>query len=193
MADRTKQQVSAPNSFRPPALSAPKPSLPYMTPGHSPWPFERGALERNTRTVAADAGYLRARADQAAAMTELIGKRDDLAMAIARLHSLPERCAHEYEKGRLSRLNELRCLRLQHELDETTAKISLAAARLQLAQYEPQPAPPPEPPAPIPAPAPTGLTPADVEKVAQAMPEMKPETIRSLLWALGGLMAEKAK
>lgn len=189
MSDK-KQLVIPPSAARLPAASPPPtPSLPSLPTGNAWFGTQVGVYQRNTRTVAASADYMRARADQAAACMELIQKRDDLAMAIARLNSLPERCAHAYEKERLSRLSELRVLQLQHELDETNANIAVASARLQLAQYHPQP----EAPAPPPLAPPGGLTPSDVQKVAQIMPDIKPETIEALVLALTGLLAEKNK
>ena len=189
MSENKKQELLPPSSPRLPVASPlPTPSLPPLPTGTSVWPFERGRYERNTLTVAASANYMRARADQAAACAELVSKREELALAISRLHALPERCAFEYEKGRLSRHSELRCLQLKHELDETNAKIAVTQANAVLAQYLPQPEARPEPPPP---PAPTGLTPADVEKIAQALPELKPETVQTLVYALGGLLAEK--
>lgn len=190
MSDPKKQIVIPPGGSRLPATIPPAtPSLPSLPTGTAVWGSERRRYERNALTVAASAHYMRSRADQAQACMELVQKRDELAMAIARLASIPERCAHAYERERLGRLNELRLLHLQHEHDELQAKIRVAAAQLQLAQFMPVPESP-LPPAP---PAPTGLTPSDVQKVAQIMPDMKPETIEALVLALGGFLAEKNK
>jgi len=191
VSDRKKQELLPPSNPRfPAATEPPRPSLPSLPAGNARFGTQVSVYQRNTRAVAASADYMRARADQAAACMELVLKREELALAIARLAWLPERCAHEYEKGRLSRLSELRILKLQHERDEIDAQIAVAAAKLQLAQYQPQPETPSAPP---PAPAPMGLTPADVQKAAQMMPELKPESIETLLLMLGGLLAEKTK
>lgn len=189
MSDK-KQLILPPGSARLQATIPPAtPSLPNLPTGNATVGPEWWVYQRNTRAVTASTGYMRSRADQAQACMELIQKRDELAMAIARLASIPERCAHAYERERLGRLNELRLLNLQHEHDELQAKIRVAAAQMQLAQFMPVPEPPAQPSPP----APTGLTPSDVQKVAQIMPEMKPETIEALVLALGGFLAEKNK
>ena len=164
-----------------------------MPAGTSIWPFEAGRYERNRRQVAAHADYLRARADQADACVALIKKRRELLLEIASLQDLPEEIAHRRELGRLNRLNELRLIQLQHELAQTDARIAVAGAQLRLVQLLPVPVPvvPPAPAPPAPPPPPAGLTPADVRKVLQAMPEIRPEAIETLVLMLSGVLAEK--
>jgi hypothetical protein len=185
-----KQQLLPPPSGRHlPATVLSKPSLPSLPTGNA-WlgPAYR-VYDRNRRTVEASANYLRARADQAQACVDLVRAREELAIAISRLAALPERCVHEYEKGRLDRLNELRLLRLQHELDETNARIALVAAQTQLASYTPQP---PDAPPPPPSAAPVGLSPSEVEELVRAsLPEVSADTLRTLGLLLSGRLAEK--
>ncbi len=191
MSDRKNQVIIPPSSSaRLPAVSPPRPSLPAMPSGGGFAFTPTGQLRKDAQYLTLYSTKLRALADNAAAMRELVEKRDALAMAIANLESLPDRCAHQFEMGRLSRHNERELALLNYEHDQLQAKIRNAAAQMQLAQYLPIPEAPPAPSAP---PAPTGLTPADVQKAAQMMPELKPETIETLVLMLGGLLAEKNK
>ena len=89
MSDGKKPVLIPPSRSNLPAVSPPAPSLPSLPTGNSVHLFERGRYESNTRTVAASANYMRARADQAAACAELIAQRENLTLAIARLHALP--------------------------------------------------------------------------------------------------------
>lgn len=194
MADRKNQMVLPPGSTRLPVRQSSTPSLPALNPGNSAWPFQLGRIERNTAIVSRDADYLRARTDQANACLLLIKKREELLLAIASLHDLPEKVAHQRELGRLDRLNELHLRHLQHELSETSAKIAVAHANMRLAAALPIPEVPPGPP-PAPAPAPPALSAAEIRRAAQMMPEFenKPEAIDTLVLMLSGLMAEKNK
>ena len=188
MTDK-KQLVLPPGSSRLPATAPrPTPSLPSLFAGTATFGTVVGVYERNTRQVAASANYMRARADQAAACTELIQKREELAVAISRLSWLDLRCEHEFEKGKLSMHNELQCMKLEHELSQTNLQIQVAQARFSLAQYQPQPEAPPPPPPP---PTPDGLTPTEVEAVLQRFPDVKPELIEPIVMILRGMMAEK--
>ena len=187
MSDPKKQQLLPPGAPRLPAARAPRPSLPSMPTGGGFAFTEMGQLRKDAQYLGLYGAKLRALGDNAVAMRELVEKRDALALAIANLHSLPERCAHQYEMGRLSRHNELELARLNYEHDQLQAKIRNAAAQMQLLQYLPIPERS-EPPAP---PAPTGLTPDDVRKALQMMPEVKPEAIETLVLLLSGVMAEK--
>ena len=187
----TKKQVVIPPSPRLPVARAPQPTLPSLPSSSGKWLGSPSTiLEADRRYVEIHAAFLRARADQAGAMRELLSAREQLALAVARLQSLPLVCEHEFIKGKMEREAELTLLELKHETAEAQARVALAAAKLQLAAYEPQP---PEPAPPPPPPTPTGLTPADVQKIAQIMPDMKPETIEALVLALTGFMAEKNK
>ena len=192
MTDK-KQELLPPTRAHVPVYSPPAaPSLPSLPAGNSVWPFPVGRYERNSREVAGSAAYMRARADQAAACAELIAQREALGLAIARLHSLPERCQFEYERARLERLNTLELLRLQHELEVTNKKIEVANASMNLARALPIQEVP-APPAPPPTPAPSGLSLEEVEQMLMQMPDVKPETIRPLILALGGVLAEKSR
>jgi hypothetical protein len=176
--------------------------LPSLPAGTASFGTQVGIYERNSRQVAASAAYMRARADQAAACAELIAQREMLGFAIARLHSLPERCQHEYEKGRLERLNELELLRLQHELDVTNKKIEVAQASTRLVEALPIPvvpassAPQPTPAAPPPSPA-SGISAreaiAAINEVAAHMPDISPETREHLALLLSGYFSEKSR
>lgn len=187
-----KQQLLPPSGSRLPAtVRSIKPSLPSLPSDSGKWFGSPSTLlDADRRYVEISAAYLRARGDQATAMAELVSAREDLALAISRLHALPERCAHEYEKGRLTRLSELRMLDLKCQTDELNAQSMLAAAQRYLASFEPAP---PDPPAPAAPATVAGLTVGDVEQVAQQFPELNPETIRTLSLALSGLLAEKKK
>ena len=192
MSDRKKVEVLLPSTkSRLPVASPPTPSLPSLPSTSGEFSFTpTRALAKDTAYSIQHAAKLRAMADQAAAFRELVEKRDALALAISDLHSLPDRCAHRFEMGRLSRHHERHLLVLQHEQEIIDAKVRNASAQVQLAQYLPMPEPPR---ALAPQPAPAGLTPADVQKAAQMMPELKPESIATLVLMLGGLLAEKNK
>jgi hypothetical protein len=189
--DRKKQDVIPPTSTsRLPATTPPRPTLPSLptSSGISTfWNTPTEVARRDTEFIQRHAEKLRAMADQAAAFRQLVEERDALGLAIARTRSIDERCAHAYERERLARFNELRVLQLEHQLAEVNAKIALAQAEQLYAQYRPQA---PQPP---PTPAPTGLTPADVQKAMQMVPELSPATVETLVLMLSGLMAEKNK
>jgi hypothetical protein len=193
MTDRSRQQIIPPPSgTRLPAAPPPRPSIPSMPTGGGVALTQMGQLRKDGQYLTLYSAKLRALADNAVAMRELVEKRDALAMAIANLHSLPERCAHQYEMGRLSRHNELELARLNAEHDQLQAKIRNAAAQMQLAQYLPI-AVRDEPPPSAPARAPAGLTPADVRSALQQYPDIKPEAIEPLIMMLTGILAEKCQ
>lgn len=195
MADQKKYEIiSPPSGTRLPVARPPRPSLPSMPTGGGFALTPTGQLRKDGQYLALYSTKLRVMADNAAAMRELIDKRDALAMAIANLESLPERCAHQYEMGRLSRHNELELAHLNYEHDQLQAKIRNAAAQMQLAQYLPIPVRD-EPTPTHPASSPPPLTAAEIRKAAQMMPELegKPELIDTLVLVLSGIQAEKTK
>jgi hypothetical protein len=189
--ERKKQHVIPPGSTsRLPATTPPRPTLPSLpTSSGAFWGTPTTILRKDTDYIESHAAKLRAMADQAAAFRQLVEERDALGLAIARTRSIDERCAHAYERERLARLNELRVLQLEHQLAEVNAKIALAQAEQLYAQYRPQAPATPTPPAPIVE----GLTPADIRKVAEKMPEITPESVDTLYMLATALMAEKRK
>ena len=191
MSNKKQDLIPPPRSPQLPATVKPTPSLPSLPTGNATLGPLHSVYDRNRRAVEASANYYRARADQALACVELLSAREKLLLQVARLRSLPEMATHQEEKGRLDRLNELRLIKLQHELDETNARIALAIATTQLASYTPQPPEPPQPPAPPPSPPPTGLDPREVEAVLQRFPDIKPESIEPIIMMLRGVLAEK--
>jgi hypothetical protein len=190
VVDKKQALVPGATPSLPSAEPPSRPTLPTLPIGSPGLYFtERQRYENMTRGVEASANYLRARADQAAACTELIHKREDLTLAVGRLHALPERLAFEYERTRLGRLSELKLLALQHQLDQVTAETRLIEAQRYKASLTP---PPPEPPSP-PAPIVDGLTPADIRKAAEKLPELTPEAIETLTLLATAMLAEKRR
>jgi hypothetical protein len=84
---------------------------------------------------------------------------------------------------------------LEHERDELDAQAALVRAKQRLADLQPTPPEPtPEPvsePPPVPEPPPAGLTPHEVEDVLAALPEISPETLKTISLMLAGLQKEK--
>lgn len=198
MTDRKKQEIIPPPSgTRLPAVRPPRPSLPSMPTGGGFALTEMGQLRKDAQYLGLYGAKLRALADNAVAMRELVEKRDALAMAIANLHSLPERCAHQYEMGRLSRHNEIELTRLNYEHDQLQAKIRNAAAQLQLTQFLPIPETSPPPPVQAPAAAPTGYSAeevmAAVDDIAEHMQDVAPEARKHLALLLAGYLKEKRR
>jgi len=189
MSDK-KQLIIPPGSRLPvgPRLTVPR--VPELTSGNAVMGPERMRYDRNALTVAASTRFIEAKASQYAAFTGMVAKKEALVLALASYDDLPEKITHQRELGRISRTAELRREELQYQLAEINLKIEVAAANMRLAETLPIPQSPPASP---PAPAPMGLTPADVQKAAQMMPELKPESIETLLLMLGGLLAEKTK
>lgn len=173
----------------PPPAQTPTPSLPSLPNSSGALLGTRNAiLKKDTAFVELHTAYLNARRRQSDEMNGLVESRMKAALTMAKLTALPEIALHEYERGRRDRTHELTMLDLLHQTDEAIAAARLAEAQKRLADVMPKP-----PEAPQTPPTATGLSPADVEKVAQNMPELKPDTIQSLVWALGGLLAEKTK
>ena len=164
----------------------PRPSLPAL-PSSSGAIFgtSKMLLRKDTEFVQQSAAYLQARTAQSDAMTGLVESRLKLATTIAKLSALPEMAIYEYELGRRERAHELTMRDLAQQTERTTAEAVLLQTQQVLASLTP-PATPPQSQQSA-----TSLSVADVEKVAQNMPELKPETIQSLLWALNGLLGEK--
>ncbi len=161
----------------------PRPSLPAL-PSSSGAIFgtSKTLLRKDTEFVQQSAAYLQARTAQSDAMTGLVESRLRLATTIARLSALPEIAIHEYELGRRERQHEAIMRDLAQQTERTTAEAVLLQTQQALASVTPPP---------IPQQNSASLSVTDVEKVAQNMPELKPETIQSLVWALNGLLGEK--
>jgi len=194
--DRKKQDVIPPSSTsRLPATTPPRPTLPSLPTSSGASTFWNPPTEvarRDTEFIQRHADKLRAMTDQAAAFRQLVEERDALGMAIARTRSIDERCAHAYERERLARFNELRVLQLEHQLAEVNAKIALAQAERLYAQYRPEPPAAPPTQAPPPPAVPVGLSPTEIEELVRtSLPEVSPETLRTLSLLLQGRLAEK--
>ncbi len=172
-----------------PALPSvtPRPSLPALPSSSGAiWGSRERLLRKDTEFVQQSAKFLQARTAQSDAMTSLVESRLRLATTIAKLSALPEIAIHEYELGRRERAHELAMRDLAQQTERTTAEAVLLQTQQALASLTPQTPPPQTPP-----PTTASLSVSDVEKVAQNMPELKPETIQSLVWALNGLLGEK--
>lgn len=196
--DNDRKRVTRYESNLPaPVTPSPKiPSLPSSSGAF--WGSSTTIAKKDARFLEAHTGLLIAKRDQADAMTSLIESRQAAALAVARLVALPELAEHQYQHGRAERQGEkadwqhaARITDLTHQTLEVGAQAALVRAQQTLTALQPKP-PEPAPAPPPPAPPPE-LSPADVEKVAQNMPELKPDTIQSLMWALNGLLAEKSK
>lgn len=175
----------------------PTPALPSLPSSSGAFLGSRTRIARkDEQFLLADAARLKAQEQQARACTALIEARSDAALAMARLQSLPELAQHEYDRGHAERsaeeqqwLHRARIVALEHEREEIHAQAELERAKQRLADVHPT-APEPSAPPPVPA-TPKGLTPAEVQMVAQRLPEMTPETIETLHMMLSGLLAEK--
>jgi hypothetical protein len=81
------------------------------------------------------------------------------------------------------------------ETKELNARIARDQAMLVLQSFQPQPPPAPVPPvAPppeTPPPLPPGLTPAEIDEMLAQMPELTPETRRSISYLLNARLREK--
>jgi len=164
-----------------PAASLPMPAMPSSS---GAWLGSRtNILRKDAAYVHAHAELLAAKSKQTAAMRDLIDARVGLAGALARMASIDEIISHEHSRGRLERAHQLRLVDLEHQRAEALAEVALAAARAQLGDYAPTARPASS----------RSVSIEDVEAVAQGMPELRPETIRTLLNALSGYLAEKRK
>lgn len=185
------------NSAPPPAVT-PTPSMPALPCSSGAWLGSRKRIITKDREfIEAHTEYLKARTTQSNAMTELIESRVTAALTMAKLSALPEIAQHEYDRGRALRQSEAiqwthaaRVASLEHERAEINAQVDLLRAKQRLADLEPKPPAPPEP-APAPPPAPPGLSPSDVEDVLSALPEIAPETLKTISRLLVGLLKEK--
>ncbi|MFN0217369.1 MAG: hypothetical protein ACKVP4_01000 [Hyphomicrobium sp.] len=201
MTDTKNLTIIPPRATLPTRGTAPAASLPSL-------PSSSGKIWGSATTIMrADAAYvqhhtefLQARVAQSSAMKDLVESRVALATVIAKLQTIDEIIAHEYRRGHADRQSEVaewahtaRLATLRHERDELDAVATLIRSRQRLAELDPKPPQPPPLPeqSPVPPPPAAGLTPADVERVAQNMPELQPDSIRTLLLALNGLLAEK--
>ena len=198
MTDTKNVTIIPPREVLPSRGTAPAASLPSL-------PSSSGTVLGSATTIMQhDCAYvqvytefLQARTAQSSAMKDLVESRVALATVIAKLQTIDEIIAHEYRRGRADRQSEAaewahtaRLAAIRHERDELDAVATLIRSRQRLAEFDPKPPPIPDQPPPQPSPA-AGLSPADVERVAQNMPELQPDTIRTLLLALNGLLAEK--
>jgi hypothetical protein len=189
-----------------PAPLTPRPRVPSL-------PSDSGAIfGSRTRIARKDAEFIEtdtrrilAQKAQADAFAGLIESRMTAALSIAKLAALPEMARHEYLHGRAEREaeqdkweHEARVAALEHKREETNALADLVRAQQRLAELQPKPAPPPQPSAsPLaptpPPPAPVGLTPTDVEDVIASLPEIMPDTLKTISRLLFGLQKEKEK
>jgi len=117
-------------------------------------------------------------------MRDLVDARIGLAASLARLASIDEIIESEYLAGRLDRRHALQMQRMQYQTEEARAEAEL----LQVLQVRERlrPSPPHHSTS-----SSGGITPQEFEAVAQQLPEMKPETIRTLSQLLSALLAEK--
>lgn len=146
-------------------------------------------LKKDTNWVRTHTEFLDARAAQARSAQAVVDARIELARSLMRLDWLPEILEADYIRGKLDRAHEIEMARITHQTAEAQARVSLAAARLLLTSYEP---PPPDDAAPPPSSASPGLTPTEVENVIRnSLPEITPETLRSLVLLLRGVADEK--
>lgn len=197
--EHESRALSTYDTRQPPAVT-PTPSIPTLPSSSGAWLGTRTRILKKDRDfIEVHTNLLKAKREQTDAMTALIESRMTAALTIAKLSALPEIAEHHYRKGRAERSREVAAWQHEDHLaalarrcDELDAQASLVRAAQRLADLQPKPPEPPSPPQ-APPPVPSGLSTADVEKVAQNMPELKPETIQSLLWALNGLLAEKSK
>ena len=197
MTDYKRQQVIPPSSTaRLPAVPSSRPSLPAMPTGGGFALTSTGQLRKDGQYLTLYSAKLRALADNAVAMRELIEKRDALALAISNLESLGERCRHQYEMGYLSRLHERQMLILQHEQEILDQKIRVAERQMELAKTLPIPEVPQPTPAAAP-PAPAGFSVDDVvmavDELTDHMAEIPPEARRHLSLVLSAYLKEKRK
>lgn len=182
-----------------PARLTPRPTMPSL-------PSQSGAIfGSRTRIARKDAEFLEidtrrilAQKAQTDAFTGLIESRITAALVMAKIQALPELAQHQYDRGRAERQAETqkwqhtaRVVALEHEREETIALADLVRAQQRLAELQPTPPPAPEPTAPPPAPPPAGLTPADVEDVLSVLPEIAPETLKTISRLLSGMLKEK--
>ena len=158
----------------------PVPQLPSSS--GAGWGTRWRILRHDTAYVKQHADYLNARVAQGNAMRQLVDTRIDVAVSMSKLASIGEITATEYLKGRRQRASELRLLHVQCETAEVNAELALVAARRELASI----APPPDV-----ASAAAGLSPAEVEELLRVIPEINPETARTLSHLLAGRLKER--
>ncbi len=142
------------------------------------------------------ADNLRAQADACKAAGEYSDARFDLAVTLSRWNTLPDVIAHFERKGFMERDNELAVLAAELETKLINARIARDQAMLVLQSFQPQPPPAPlppitPPPAQTPPPLPPGLTPAEIDEMLAQMPELSPETRRSISYILNARLREK--
>ena len=152
----------------------------------------RHRQEMDARFNRAQAENLRAQADVYRAAGEFSDAKFDLAVILSRWQTLPDVIAHMERKGFMERANELAVLAVELDMRLIKAQTGRAAALQDLQAYQPEPPPPPaQAPAPAP-PSPTGLSPAEIEDLVRAsLPEVTPDTLRTLTLLLQGRLAEK--
>lgn len=166
--------VTNPTPKAPTSISSP--SLP--TSSGAWWGNAETICRKDTSFVEQHRKYLKACTGQADALNGLILARVRVAKTLVELSALPELCRRE-------QTHRLRVLQITQETEATLAATALANARADLQRANGSEK------APQPPPMPSGVTLEDIESVAQNMPELSPESIRSLLLALNGLMSEK--
>lgn len=195
MSDDDRLQLTPYRSTLP--VITPTPSFPALASSSGAFVGPRRRIARKDEEFfIADAARIEAQEKQCRAFTSLIGARSDAALAMARLQALPEIAEHAYYKGRAERsaeeqqwLHDVRIAALEHERDEIHAQTEVERAKKRLEDLQPAAS---EQSTPATAPAALkGLTPAEVQMVAQRLPEMKRETVETLCMMLSGLLAEK--
>lgn len=195
-------KVSIRRIDQPPAIRL-APAVPSLPSSSGAWfGSPTTILKKDTAFVAAHTGYLRARRDQADAMTALIESRAAAALAMASIAALPEIADHACQRGRAERTRErndwqhqARVAALDRERVETDALAALLHSRQRLADLEPKPPEPPAAPSHVPAApppsSPPGLTPDEVGDVLSNLPDIAPETLQTITRLLSGFLREK--
>jgi hypothetical protein len=146
-------------------------------------------LAKKARFVREHAAHLDARTVQARSAQAYVDACHELARSIARLDWLPEVLEADYQRGKLERAHEIEMARIAHATAQAHAQARLLEALHTAQRFLPEPSS--GAPASAQPTSTKGLSMAEVEMVAQRLPEMKRETIETLLMMLSGLIAEK--
>ena len=183
----------------PPARITPRPSIPSLPSSSGAFPWTPKYLARkDAEFLETDTRRILAQKAQSEAFTGLLESRIAAALVMAKIQSLPEIAQHQYDRGRAERQGEknrwqhhARVAALGYERDETDALANLVRAQQRLADLQPAPPPPPEPPPAPPPSAPAGLSPDDVEDALSSLPEITPDTLKTISRILVGMLKEK--
>jgi hypothetical protein len=200
MDDDDHRQLTPARSSLPVRVT-PRPTIPTLQSSSGAFPWTRTYVARkDAEFLETDTRRILAQKAQTEAFTGLVESRMTAALVMAKIQALPELAHHQYDRGRSERQAEkskwqhaARVVALEHEREQTNALADLVRAQQRLAELQPAPPPPPAPapPAPPPAAPMKGLTTAEVQMIAQRLPELKPETVETLCMMLSGLLAEK--